>query len=145
MGNSPPRIKTIKVVEPPARAAGIKVANVAALIVKLKNEANTMAQKDLAATIMGPEFQETFSLNKGSIPVRVGVKMDKFDECAKQSSSDFGSSAKAGTLLPSIAHGMAVPSAVEGAIKDAISQFWNSDRMSAREAMQQIATAARTK
>ena len=53
--------------------------------------------------------------------------------------------AKAGTLLPSIAHGMAVPSAVEGAIKDAISHFWNSDRMSAREAMQQIATAARTK
>ena len=112
---------------------------------KLKNETNSLAQKDLAATIMGPEFQETFSLNKGSIPVRVGVKMDKFDECAKQSSSDFGSSAKAGTLLPSIAHGMAVPSAVEGAIKDAISQFWNSDRMSAREAMQQIATAARTK
>jgi glucose/mannose transport system substrate-binding protein len=112
---------------------------------KLKNEANSLAQKDLAATIMAPEFQETFSLNKGSIPVRVGVKMDKFDDCAKQSSSDFGSSAKAGTLLPSIAHGMAVPSAVEGAIKDAISQFWNSDRMSAREAMQQIATAARTK
>ena len=37
-----PRIKTIKVVEPPARAAGIKVADVAALIDKLKNEAKVI-------------------------------------------------------------------------------------------------------
>jgi electron transfer flavoprotein beta subunit len=37
-----PRIKTIKVVEPPARVAGIKVANVAALIDKLKNEAKVI-------------------------------------------------------------------------------------------------------
>jgi electron transfer flavoprotein beta subunit len=37
-----PRIKTIKVEEPPARAAGIKVADVAALIDKLKNEAKVI-------------------------------------------------------------------------------------------------------
>ena len=37
-----PRIKTIKVVEPPARAAGVKVATVAALIDKLKNEAKVI-------------------------------------------------------------------------------------------------------
>ena len=29
----------------------------------------------LAKTIMSPEFQELFNLNKGSIPVRLGVKM----------------------------------------------------------------------
>jgi electron transfer flavoprotein beta subunit len=37
-----PRIKTIKVAEPPVRSAGIKVADVAALVDKLKNEAKVI-------------------------------------------------------------------------------------------------------
>ena len=37
-----PRIKTLKVSEPPKRSAGIKVADVAALIDKLKNEAKVI-------------------------------------------------------------------------------------------------------
>ena len=37
-----PRIKTLKVSEPPKRGAGIKVADVAALVEKLKNEAKVI-------------------------------------------------------------------------------------------------------
>ncbi len=37
-----PRIKTLKVVEPPVRGAGIKVVDVAALVDKLKNEAKVI-------------------------------------------------------------------------------------------------------
>jgi electron transfer flavoprotein beta subunit len=37
-----PRIKTLKVMEPPVRSAGIKVADVAALVDKLKNEAKVI-------------------------------------------------------------------------------------------------------
>ena len=37
-----PRIKTLKVVEPPVRSAGIKVADVVALVDKLKNEAKVI-------------------------------------------------------------------------------------------------------
>ena len=37
-----PRIKTLKVSEPPKRGAGIKVADVAALVDKLKNEAKVL-------------------------------------------------------------------------------------------------------
>jgi len=37
-----PRIKTLKVCEPPKRSAGIKVADVAALVDKLKNEAKVI-------------------------------------------------------------------------------------------------------
>jgi glucose/mannose transport system substrate-binding protein len=107
---------------------------------KLKDAANVTAQKELARQIMSPEFQELFNLYKGSIPVRLGMKMDKFDDCAKAVAT-----AKSGTLMPSIAHGMAVPSAAEGAIKDAVSQFWNTDKMSAKEAMDKIAAAAKTK
>lgn len=112
---------------------------------KLKDSANQKAQKDLAAAIMSPEFQEVFNLNKGSIPVRLNMKLDKFDDCAKTSSADFVASSKAGSLLPSIAHGMAVPSAVEGAMKDVVSQFWNDDKMTAAQAMDKLAAAAKTK
>jgi len=37
-----PRLKTLKVSEPPARKAGIMVADVAALVDKLKNEAKVV-------------------------------------------------------------------------------------------------------
>ena len=112
---------------------------------KLKNAANEKAQQDLATAIMSPDFQELFNLNKGSIPVRTGMKMDKFDDCAKQSAADFAADAKSGTLVPSIAHGMAVPAAAEGAMKDVVSQFWNSDKMTAKDAQTRLAAAAKSK
>jgi glucose/mannose transport system substrate-binding protein len=112
---------------------------------QLKDAGKQKAQQDLASAIMSPDFQETFNLNKGSIPVRLGMKLDKFDDCAKSSSADFVAASKAGTLVPSIAHGMAVPSATEGAIKDVVSQFWNDDKMTAAAAMDKIAAAAKTK
>jgi len=112
---------------------------------KLKNDANTKAQHDLAAAIMSTEFQEVFNLNKGSIPVRLGMKLDKFDDCAKASAKDFVDTAKSGSLVPSIAHGMAVAPATEGAIKDVVSQFWNDDKMSTKDAQAKLAAAAKTK
>lgn len=109
---------------------------------KLKDASAQKAQADLAAAIMGTEFQEVFNLNKGSIPVRLNMDMAKFDDCAKLSSKDFVASSKAGTLLPSIAHGMAVKPAAEGAIKDAVSQFWNDDKISVADGVKSIAKAA---
>lgn len=112
---------------------------------KLKDPAAQKAQGDLAASIMGTEFQEVFNLNKGSIPVRLNMSMDKFDDCAKLSSKDFVATAKTGALVPSVAHGMAVKPAAEGAIKDAVSQFWNDDKISVADGMKNIAKAAATK
>jgi glucose/mannose transport system substrate-binding protein len=112
---------------------------------KLKDAANQKAQQDLAAAIMSTDFQEVFNLNKGSIPVRLNMKLDKFDDCAKTSATDFVSTSKAGSLVPSIAHGMAVPSAAEGAIKDVVSQFWNDDKMTSAAAMDKLVAAAKTK
>jgi glucose/mannose transport system substrate-binding protein len=112
---------------------------------QLKDPANQKAQQDLAVAIMSPEFQEVFNLNKGSIPVRLGMKLDKFDDCAKTSAADFVASNKGGSLVPSIAHGMAVPSSAEGAIKDVVSQFWNDDKMTAAAVMDKLASAAKSK
>ena len=115
------------------------------LFFQQKNADDVKAQTAMAVDILSPEFQEVFNLNKGSIPVRLNMKMDKFDDCAKLSSKDFVDDAKSGTLVPSIAHGMAVSSAAEGAIKDVVSQFWNADKMSAKDAMAKLAAAAKTK
>ncbi|MBC7682003.1 MAG: carbohydrate ABC transporter substrate-binding protein [Ferruginibacter sp.] len=112
---------------------------------KLKSADAQKAQGDLAAAIMGTEFQEIFNMNKGSIPVRLNMNLDKFDDCAKLSAKDFVSTAKTGSLVPSIAHGMAVSPAAEGAIKDAVSQFWNDDKITVATAMKNIASAAQTK
>ncbi len=112
---------------------------------KLKSADAQKAQADLAAAIMSTEFQEVFNLNKGSIPARLNMKMDKFDDCAKTSSKDFVETAKTGGLVPSLAHDMAANPAVEGALKDAVSQFWNNDKMTIAAAMKNIAAAAATK
>jgi glucose/mannose transport system substrate-binding protein len=112
---------------------------------KLKDPGAQKAQADLAASIMGTEFQEVFNLNKGSIPVRLNMDMSKFDDCAKTSAKDFVSTAKTGGLVPSVAHGMAIAPAAEGAIKDAVSQFWNDDKITVAAGMANIAKAAATK
>jgi len=111
---------------------------------KLKDANNTKAEMDLAAAIMSPEFQEVFNLNKGSIPVRTGMNLDKFDACAKTSAADFTASSKAGSLVPSIAHEMAVSAAAKGGIQDVVSQFWNDDKVTVAQAMGRIAAAAKT-
>ena len=102
------------------------------------------SQANLANAIMSPEFQEVFNLNKGSIPARLDVKMDKFDECGKKSNADFVATAKKNSLVPSIAHAMAVSAATAGAMQDVVTQFFNSD-MSAKDAVTKLAAAAKTK
>jgi glucose/mannose transport system substrate-binding protein len=112
---------------------------------KLKDASAQKAQGDLAASIMSPDFQEVFNLNKGSIPVRLNMSMAKFDDCAKLSSKDFVDTAKTGGLVPSVAHGMAISPATEGAIKDLVSQFWNDDKISVDDGQKRLVAAAATK
>jgi len=112
---------------------------------KLKDPAAQKAQADLAAAIMGTQFQEVFNLNKGSIPVRLKMDMAKFDDCAKLSAKDFVETAKNGNLVPSVSQSMAVSPAAEGALKDAVSKFWNDDKLSVADAIKNIAKAGKTK
>lgn len=112
------------------------------IMFKLKDAGAQKAQADLASAILSTEFQEVFNQNKGSIPVRLGHNMEKFDDCAKLSANDFVATAKSGGLVPSIAHGMAVSPAKAGAIQDAVTQFWNDDKLSVAEAQKRIAQAA---
>jgi len=102
------------------------------------------AQRALAYSIMEPQFQEVFNLNKGSIPARTGMSMAKFDQCAKDSSAEFESSAKSKKLVPSWAHGMAMPASAQGAMFDVVTQFMNSN-MTPKAAAEKMAAAAKSR
>ena len=99
-----------------------------------KDKSAQEAQDALAASIMEPEFQEVFNLNKGSIPARLNMARDKFDSCATDSMDQFVSSAMSKELVPSVAHGMAAYSSVAGAMTDVVTNFFNSDNISAEAA-----------
>ncbi|UXU88708.1 ABC transporter substrate-binding protein [Burkholderia sp. S-53] len=107
-------------------------------------KAATAGQLALAKTIMTPDFQEQFSLLKGSVPVRLGVKMDKFDDCAKKSYADEQTAIKSGGFVPSLAHGMAQSDATAGAITDVVTKFMNSQQDS-KSAVAALAKAAKVK
>jgi glucose/mannose transport system substrate-binding protein len=101
------------------------------------------AQADLAEAIMDPKFQEVFNLNKGSIPVRMGMDLSKFDQCAKDSAAEFTAAAKAGSLVPSWAHEMAMPPANKGAMFDVVTAFMNTPSMTPKQAAERMATAGK--
>lgn len=105
----------------------------------LKNDDAKKGQEKLASAIMDPQFQEVFNLNKGSIPARLNLSMDKFDDCAKLSSKDFVSTSKSNKLVPSMAHGMSTFSSIQGAMSDAVTEFFNSDKMTAKETAEKMA------
>nr|WP_233518864.1 ABC transporter substrate-binding protein [Paraburkholderia xenovorans] len=108
-----------------------------------KKEA-TPGQLALARTIMSVDFQQQFSLYKGSIPVRLDVPMDKFDSCAKKSRTDELATIKSGGFLPSLAFGELQSSVTAGAITDVVTNFMNSNE-DAREGVRKLAAAAKVK
>jgi glucose/mannose transport system substrate-binding protein len=112
---------------------------------QLKGEAAQQAQRTLVRSIMSPAFQEVFNLNKGSIPAASGVDMKRFDLCGQESSAYFVATAMINALVPSIAHKMVQPAAVEDAIKDAVAAFWNDDRTTGADTMRRFVAAAMRK
>ncbi|MBJ7551126.1 ABC transporter substrate-binding protein [Marinomonas ostreistagni] len=110
---------------------------------QVDDESAQGAQQDLAKLMLEPTFQETFNLNKGSIPARLNMPRDKFDTCAHASMDAFLASSTTGDLVPSMAHGMAVSSMVQGAIYDVVTNFYNSESMTAEEAVDRLARAVK--
>ncbi|MEC9482306.1 MAG: ABC transporter substrate-binding protein [Halomonas sp.] len=110
---------------------------------KVDDEAKKQAQMDLASLILSPEFQSSFNQAKGSIPVRLDVPLDGFDACAKASRKAFDAASEKNGLVPSLAHGMAVPASVQGAVFDVITNYFNDPEMTAEAAAEQLASAVR--
>lgn len=108
---------------------------------KLNDAEDRKAQQDLARTVLGSKFQQFFNQNKGSIPVRLDEDMSAFDSCAQQSMADFKEAAKGPGLQPSLAHGMAASSYVQGAVFDVVTNFFNDPDADPAKAVQQLAAA----
>ncbi|WP_413283411.1 ABC transporter substrate-binding protein [Vibrio sp. MA40-2] len=111
---------------------------------QLSDPEQQKAQKALAATILTPEFQQVFNLNKGSIPVRLDADMSSFDACAVESMKDFKATAQSGDLVPSMAHGMSTTSYAQGAIYDVVTNFFNDENADPKEAAEKLAKAVKS-
>lgn len=109
------------------------------IMFEVKNKSAKQAQKAMARLMMEPKFQEVFNVNKGSIPCRLGMAREAFDEVALRSMNDFIASAATQNLVPSMAHEMAVFPAIRGAIFDVVTNFYNSN-MSAERAAKNLAS-----
>lgn len=113
------------------------------IMFKVKDKSAQKAQQAMARLIMEPEFQEVFNVNKGSIPCRLGMSRGPFDFPAICSMDTFIATSATGSLLPSMAHEMAVYPAIRGAIFDVITNFCNSS-MSSSKASKNLASEVKS-
>lgn len=116
-------------------------------VFKQKDKGTEAAQQDLAKLALGKDFQKTFSLNKGSIPVRIDMleNMDKeFDSCAQAAAKDFLADAKTGGLQPSMAHNMATNLTVQGAIFDVVTNYINDPKADPADAAKKLGAAIKS-
>lgn len=103
-------------------------------------------QKLLASTILSPEFQTVFNQAKGSIPARLDVDLSHgFNPCQQKSQKDLRASIEAGTLVRSMAHNMTISQKIRGAIMDTITEFVATPDMSAKDAANAMADAAKAR
>lgn len=109
------------------------------IMFKQKDPGAQQAQKAMARLILQPEFQKVFNVNKGSIPVRLGMPRAPFDDPALRSMNAFVAGSASGGLVPSMAHEMAVFPATRGAIVDVVTNYYNSD-ISAKKAAASLAS-----
>ncbi|HMQ10121.1 MAG TPA: ABC transporter substrate-binding protein [Oligoflexia bacterium] len=104
---------------------------------KNKNPKSEAAQNAMAKLILQEEFQKIFNTNKGSVPVNKNIKDSEFDACGQQSIKDINASISKKSFLPSMAHGMSSSPAVQGAIFDVVTNFFNSQQ-SEKEAAEKL-------
>lgn len=100
----------------------------------IDNEQIIEGQNAVAEAIMDPEVQKQFNLIKGSIPARLDVSMDDFDDCAKRSFSDRQEAIKNNAIYGSLTDGFAVEPRLAGVFQDVVGKFFVTD-MSAEDAV----------
>jgi glucose/mannose transport system substrate-binding protein len=108
---------------------------------KVAGAAKVRAQRDFASALMSPAVQEEFNIGKGAIPVRLGMNLERFDECGRQAGSAFQTAGRSNTLVPDVA--MSAPPAVEETLRVIVSDFWNDDRITPAATMARLAAVAR--
>jgi glucose/mannose transport system substrate-binding protein len=105
-----------------------------------KGDASLPGERAFASTVMDKSVQAKFNQIKGSIPARLDVPPDGFDECGQKSMTDLRAALKNGTMVGSFAHGHAMPDGPKNAVYDVVTHFFNSNQSSA-DAVKQLVDA----
>ncbi len=105
---------------------------------KVKDPAVQKAQIAMAETVMDPAIQKRFNLIKGSIPARIDVPVDEFDDCAKQAFKDRAEAIAKGSMIGAMTHGFASKPEFAAVFGDVAGQFFVSN-MSSDEAVKMLA------
>ena len=117
-------------------------------VFKQKDKGTAAGQQDIAKVALGEDFQKVFSINKGSIPVRIDMLNDMnkygFDSCAQTAAKDFLADAKSGGLQPSMAHNMATTLAVQGAFFDVVTNYINDPKADPVETAKKLGAAVKS-
>lgn len=108
---------------------------------KQKDADKTKGQNTLASLVLSDDFQVLFNQKKGSAPVKKGVDPEKFDLVTQKSMKDIETAEAKNALVPSMAHQMAVPDSFKGVFLDAITSFYNDDKISSKDAAKKLAQA----
>lgn len=98
-----------------------------------------LAQQQLAHMLLDEDFQAEFNQRKGSIPPLAGMDMSGFDACAQASARDLRQAINHGSLVPSMAEGMALPANVQQAIFDLIASYFGDPTADAAATALQLA------
>ena len=83
------------------------------------------AQSKMASASLEPAVQSAFNVLKGAIPARSDVSDAAFDACGKRAMSELAEASRKNTLVGSIAHGHASPTAIKNAFYDVITRHFN--------------------
>jgi glucose/mannose transport system substrate-binding protein len=105
-----------------------------------KGDATLPGEDAFAQTVMDKASQAKFNQIKGSIPARLDVPAEGFDECGQKSMTDLRAALKNGTMVGSFAHGHAMPDGPKNAVYDVVTHFFNSNQSSA-DAVKQLVDA----
>jgi glucose/mannose transport system substrate-binding protein len=102
-----------------------------------------VSQSAMASASFDPKVQADFNMLKGSVPARTDVSDAEFDVCGKRAIKEIATASKNNTLVGSLAHGHAAPTAVKNAFYDVITRHFNG-QIDSRKAVTEMVAAAKS-
>jgi glucose/mannose transport system substrate-binding protein len=100
------------------------------------------AQAKMASASLDPVVQSAFNVLKGAVPARSDVPDAPFDACGKRAMKELAQASRQNTLVGSLAHGHASPTAIKNSFYDVITRHFNGQLDDAK-AVAAMAAAAR--
>lgn len=100
------------------------------------------SQAAMASASFDSKVQSDFNVLKGSVPARTDVSDDQFDVCGKRAIKELAAASKGNTLVGSMAHGHAAPTAVKNAFYDVVTRHFNG-QIDSKKAVSEMVAAAK--